>query len=70
MTVLIIVNLVNSPTQSRLAQYTPPTGFPDIEPIYAVKYDASKQTRIFGMKYRLIEETTKDILDDFVKRGW
>ncbi|KIK63983.1 hypothetical protein GYMLUDRAFT_40198 [Collybiopsis luxurians FD-317 M1] len=37
-----------------------------------IAYDASKASRILGpeLKYHTIEETTKDTLADFEKRGW
>ncbi|KAF8808073.1 NAD(P)-binding protein [Phlegmacium glaucopus] len=33
-------------------------------------YDTSKQQRILGIKFKSKVETTKDILEDFAKRGW
>ena len=33
-------------------------------------YDNSKQAGILGIKFRTKLETTKDILEDFSKRGW
>jgi hypothetical protein len=35
-----------------------------------IKYDNSKQAGILGIKFRTKLETTKDILEDFSKRGW
>ncbi|OSX58892.1 hypothetical protein POSPLADRAFT_1059984 [Postia placenta MAD-698-R-SB12] len=33
-------------------------------------YDVSKSSKIFGFKYRTMDETTRDILADFKSRGW
>ncbi|KZT02568.1 NAD-P-binding protein [Laetiporus sulphureus 93-53] len=35
-----------------------------------VMYDTSKAARLLGIKYRSIEESTKDIIDDFRARHW
>ncbi|CCM04249.1 uncharacterized protein FIBRA_06416 [Fibroporia radiculosa] len=35
-----------------------------------VIYDTSKIARIFGLKFRSIEESTADIIDDLRARGW
>ncbi|KAK0205610.1 D-lactaldehyde dehydrogenase [Desarmillaria ectypa] len=37
---------------------------------YAIIFDASKGKRLLGLKFRAIEETTRDILSDFDKLGW
>jgi hypothetical protein len=34
------------------------------------RFDTAKGARILGMKYRGIEETTRDILEDYQKHGW
>ncbi|KAJ3506176.1 hypothetical protein NMY22_g17338 [Coprinellus aureogranulatus] len=49
-----------------------PKGYPDINETkeYKVKYDTSKEQTILGVKYRTKEETTRDTLIDFAKRGW
>lgn len=33
-------------------------------------YDASKAPKVLGIKYRSIDETTRDILEDYKARGW
>ncbi|KAG2007013.1 D-lactaldehyde dehydrogenase [Coprinopsis cinerea AmutBmut pab1-1] len=38
--------------------------------VYRDLMDTSKEQKIFGLKLRSMNETTKDILDDFEKRGW
>ena len=48
-------------------------GFPEItqdEPVYMFIYDNSKQASILGINFRTKLETTKDILEDFSKRGF
>ncbi|RXW15439.1 hypothetical protein EST38_g10412 [Candolleomyces aberdarensis] len=52
-----------------------PKGFPKItaQPqnlTYKVRYDTAKEQRILGVKYRTKEETTRDTVEDFVRRGW
>ncbi|EKM78748.1 hypothetical protein AGABI1DRAFT_107237 [Agaricus bisporus var. burnettii JB137-S8] len=49
-----------------------PKGYPDIEKNHLLNYDNSKALRIFGpeLTYRTMEETTKDILDDYAVKGW
>jgi hypothetical protein len=49
-----------------------PKGFPDITRHRFLAYDNSKALRLLGpeLKYRSMEETTKDILDDYIARGW
>ncbi|KAJ3526557.1 hypothetical protein NMY22_g10117 [Coprinellus aureogranulatus] len=49
-----------------------PKGFPDINEskVYMTNYDTSKEKRILGVKYRTMKETTRDILEDFRRRGW
>ena len=38
--------------------------------INRVKYDTSKAERILRPVYRTMEETARDILADFERRGW
>jgi hypothetical protein len=32
--------------------------------------DTSKSQRVFNFKYKTIEETTKDTIDEYKRRGW
>ena len=43
------------------------TSLPEGRPL---KYDASKGKRVFGIKYKTMEETAKDMLEDFKRKGW
>ncbi|KAK2467474.1 hypothetical protein APHAL10511_000329 [Amanita phalloides] len=38
--------------------------------VYKINYDTSKEKRIFGLKYRMMEEIARDMLIDFERRGW
>ena len=35
-----------------------------------LRYDNKKSIEVLGMKYRGIDQLTKDIVDDFKFRGW
>ncbi len=37
---------------------------------HLVLYDTAKADRIFGHKYRSMDECTRDTLADFERRGW
>ncbi len=37
---------------------------------YMLNYDTSKEKRIFGLKYKTMEEISRDMLVDFNRRGW
>lgn len=36
----------------------------------AVTYNAEKGSRILGIRYRTVEETAKDTVEDFKAKGW
>lgn len=38
--------------------------------VHMIQYDVSKAKQVLGMKYRTMEETTRDSLVDFKQRGW
>lgn len=40
------------------------------KPPFKLNYDTSKAKRIFGLKYKSMEEVTRDMLLDFGRRGW
>ena len=42
----------------------------EIEDVQPCVFDNSKQDRILGLKFRTKLETTKDIIEDAVKRGY
>jgi hypothetical protein len=35
-----------------------------------VRFNASKEAHILGLKYRGTEEMMRDVLEDYQKRGW
>ena len=50
-----------------------PAGTTSYDPSKAahfLSYDTSKERKLFGIKFHTIEESTKDMLDEFTKRGW
>ena len=75
-----LVDAANSLSPSPLLSHKFQRGFPEINnnqvegdddgPVYMTTYDNSKQADILGIKFRTKLETTKDILEDFSKRGW
>ncbi|KAI0746586.1 NAD(P)-binding protein [Daedaleopsis nitida] len=44
--------------------------FKDDDPEYVITRNTEKSQRVLGLRYRTMEETTKDILADFRSRGW
>ena len=73
----ILVDAANSLSPSPLLSHKFQRGFPEINNnqvggglVYMTTYDNSKQAGILGIKFRTKLETTKDILEDFSKRGW
>ncbi|KAI9057999.1 hypothetical protein FKP32DRAFT_1290095 [Trametes sanguinea] len=46
------------------------TSYNPSEAYHPVIYNSNKTIRELGMKYRSMEETTKDILEDCKERGW
>ena len=50
-----------------------PAGNTSYDPTKAnhlIRYAPEKQQKLLGTKFRTLEETTKDTLDDFKARGW
>lgn len=45
-------------------------GFPDLSRDTPLKLSSAKGDEIFGIKYKSMEETTRDSLEDFAKRGF
>ncbi len=37
---------------------------------FASKFDNTRAKTVLGIKFRTVEETTKDTLEDFKARGW
>ena len=69
-----LVDAANSLSPAPPLSHRIQRGFPEItqvegKPVYKVTFDNSKQANILGIKFRTKLETTKDILEDFSKRG-
>lgn len=69
-----IVDAANSLSPAPLLSHKIQSGFPEItqvesKPVIMISFDNSKQASIFGIKFRTKLETTKDILEDFSRRG-
>ena len=66
------VDTANSISPAPVLSHKIQSGFPEItkgEPVYMFTYDNSKQANVLGINFRTKLETTKDILEDFSKRG-
>ena len=75
MSLKYIVDAANSLSPSPLPSHKFQLGFPEItqvegDPVYTITFDNSKEASILGIKFRTKLETTKDILEDFSRRGW
>ncbi|CAA7269673.1 unnamed protein product [Cyclocybe aegerita] len=66
------INVANSLTPNPLPSHKFVVGYPEIlqEKAILATYDKSKEERILGIKFKTMEETAKDTLEDFARRGW
>ncbi|KAH9486118.1 Putative uncharacterized oxidoreductase [Psilocybe cubensis] len=67
------LSIANSITPSPLPSRAFLLGFPEIlegNPVSKFRFQKSKEEQILGIKFYTKAETTKDILDDFARRGW
>ncbi|KXN81604.1 NADPH-dependent methylglyoxal reductase GRE2 [Leucoagaricus sp. SymC.cos] len=53
-----------------LPNHPPVKGIPGLEKTFNIQYNTEKEGRIFGIKLKTMEETTRDTLEDFAARGW
>jgi len=69
-----IVNALPTATLSSLAHKTtvgnPGSGSCRPDTVHMNTYDISLSKEILGLKYRTKEESAKDMIEDFAKRGW
>jgi hypothetical protein len=72
-----IVDVANSLSPSPIPSHAPgtnkalPKGRPEGKYVkHIVEYDASKAQRILALQYRGMDETARDMLADFERRGW
>lgn len=65
---VLCANALNPPIYENLSKgntdYNPETS----EPV--CQYNSAKADKILGIKYKPMEETTKDLLEEFKRRGW
>ncbi|KAI0093277.1 hypothetical protein BDY19DRAFT_989932 [Irpex rosettiformis] len=63
------VNAIHpSPWTSHVEPF--PKGIPDGERVYNITWNTTKAKDILGMEFRTLEETAKDILEDYEAHGW
>ena len=46
------------------------TSYDPAKAVHLIRYSPDKERRLLGIKFRSLEETTKDTLEDFKARGW
>ena len=46
------------------------TAYDPATAVHFIRYDVAKADKLFGIKYISIQQSTKDILDDFKARKW
>lgn len=66
----VLVDAANAVQPSPLPNHKIPKGFPDVSRDVKRSLVTEKAKDILGIEYRSKEETAKDILEDFAKRGW
>lgn len=65
-----VVDIVQDLAPSTWPRHNIPKGFPLENSVYKIRFNQEKQEKLLGLRFRTKEETTKDILEDFSKRGW
>ena len=46
------------------------TSYDPSKAVHYIVYAPEKQQKLLGIKFRTLEQTTKDTLEDFKARGW
>ncbi|CAA7269667.1 unnamed protein product [Cyclocybe aegerita] len=66
------INTANNLKPNLLPSHKFTLGYPEIsrEKVILATLDKSKEERIFGIKFKTMEETARDTLEDFVRCGW
>ena len=70
---LIDVQIVNASIASGLVKNIPvgdPASYDPEKAVHLFTYDVSKSKEILDIPYRTTEETARDIVADFVAKGW
>lgn len=65
----VLVNVANSLSPSPYVSHTLPKGTPG-SVRRPITFETSKEKRIFGIKFKTMEETARDTLSDYEHRGW
>lgn len=64
------IDTANSIQPSPIPSHKLPRGVPEMERVYLINYDKTKEEKILGIKFFTQEESTRDMLADFERRGW
>lgn len=66
------MDVANSINPSPIPSHTLPKGVPGAgaDAVYLFQFDTTKQARILGIKFRSKEDSARDLLEDFERRGW
>jgi hypothetical protein len=66
------VDVANSITPSPWKSHNAPLskGDPEAERARAITWVTDKEKKILGTKFKTMQETTKDILEDYENHGW
>lgn len=72
------VNAANALPANILSTLASPNDIPKGDPahgstpetVYPIRYDARKADRVLGLQYLSVQESTRDMVEDFAKRGW
>lgn len=63
-------SLLSTLANPNLYKGNPGTGYANPENPILCDFDTSKADRLFRLKYRSIEDCTRDMVADFARRGW
>lgn len=64
------VDVASSIQPYPLPNHLPAKGVPGLDKSYNIQYNTEKEKGILGIKFKTLEETTRDTLEDFAARGW
>lgn len=76
--IVFAVNAANALPSDILSTLASPNEIPKgdpahgstLETVYRMRYDARKADRVLGLQYRSLQESTRDMVEDFARRGW
>ena len=69
---LLLITQASSNSNNPWEKYilSPSSRNPGPKAVHAIQYDNSRGITTLGVKYRGIDEVTRDSLEDFKARGW